>query len=206
LRAIRGFTEILAEDWTQVFDDSARHHIDRIIRSAEEMDMLIRDLLKYSQVSRGKLQLAPVSLDKVFGDLRGQFEMELEAKGGSLAIDPALPSVLAHETTLRQAMANLLSNAVKFVKAGEKPQVRVRVELVNECVRICVEDNGIGIAPEHQQRIFGVFERLNTTGYSGTGIGLAIVRRAVERMGGQVGVESKLGEGSRFYVDLQKAS
>ena len=116
-------------------------------------------------------------------------------------------SVLAHRTVLMQVMANLLLNAIKFVDAGVPPRVLIRSEERGASVRVWVEDNGIGIDREHQERIFRVFERLHSMEkYPGTGIGLAIVRKAVERMNGHVGVESEPGQGSRFWVELPKGN
>jgi signal transduction histidine kinase len=115
-------------------------------------------------------------------------------------------SVRANRTLLAQVFANLLANAFKFVAAGTAPSVEVFAEKNGGRVRVWVTDNGIGIAPEHQQRIFGVFERLHGhEKYPGTGIGLAIVRRALERMGGTVGVVSEVGRGSRFWFELAEA-
>jgi signal transduction histidine kinase len=102
-------------------------------------------------------------------------------------------------------LANLLSNALKFVAPGITPRVRLWAEERPELVRLWVEDNGIGIAPEHHERVFRVFERLNGRDYSGTGIGLSIVRKGIERMGGRVGLESTPGQGSRFWIELLKA-
>jgi signal transduction histidine kinase len=118
----------------------------------------------------------------------------------------SLPRIKGHPTTLVQVVANLLGNAVKFVPPGMTPRVRVWAEERGERMRLWVEDNGIGIAPEHQERIFRVFERLHRReSYPGTGIGLAIVRKGMERMGGGCGVESAPGQGSRFWVDLPRA-
>lgn len=206
LRSIRGFAEILEEDCGPKIDEQGRKHINRIIRASGEMDDLIKDLLEYSRVSRDRVELAPVQLDELFSELRLQLESEIQEKNASVSIQPHLPTVLAHEPTLRQTFANLLSNALKFVKPGEKPDVRIYSEVIGENrVRVWVEDKGVGIEPEHHDRIFGVFERLNPETYGGTGIGLAIVRRAIERMGGRVGVQSELEQGSRFYVELRKA-
>jgi signal transduction histidine kinase len=120
-------------------------------------------------------------------------------------VEDPLPVVLGHPATLSQVLTNLLGNALKFVPADRTPALRVRAENDNGRIRVWVEDNGMGIAAEHQERIFRVFERLHSgDDYPGTGIGLAIVRKAVERMGGAVGVESTPGQGSRFWVELQR--
>jgi signal transduction histidine kinase len=113
--------------------------------------------------------------------------------------------VLANETTLSQILINLLNNALKFVAPGVPPRVKFFAEERAGMVRLCVEDNGIGIAAEHHERIFRVFERLGGTRHEGTGIGLSIVRKGAERMGGRAGVESAPGQGSRFWVELPKA-
>jgi signal transduction histidine kinase len=103
-----------------------------------------------------------------------------------------------------QILTNLFTNGVKFVAPGVQPRIQVRTERRDGRIRLWVEDNGIGIAPEHHKRIFTMFERLHTTrDYPGTGIGLTIVKRAVERMGGSVGLESTAGRGSRFWVELK---
>ena len=111
--------------------------------------------------------------------------------------------VAGHEASLSQCFSSLLDNAVKFVKPGERARVRVWSERNDGMVRVNVEDNGIGIGSEHYGRIFDMFQRLHPAGvYEGNGIGLTIVRQAVERMGGTVGVESSPGKGSRFWVEL----
>jgi signal transduction histidine kinase len=118
-----------------------------------------------------------------------------------------MPAVVAHPGTLAQALTNLLGNALKFVAPGEVPRVRVRTRKVGAQVAIDVSDEGIGIAPEHQERIFSVFERLHgPERYPGTGIGLAIVRKAVERMNGSVRVRSAEGAGTTFTIELPLAS
>jgi signal transduction histidine kinase len=115
------------------------------------------------------------------------------------------PTVLAHRGALSQAVTNLVQNAAKFVLPGTTPEIIIRSEVKGDRVLLWVEDRGIGIAPEHRDRIFGVFQRLHEVSkYPGTGIGLAIVRKAMERMGGRAGVESELGQGSRFWLEMRK--
>jgi signal transduction histidine kinase len=123
-----------------------------------------------------------------------------------VAVERPLPDVMAHPPTLTQAATNLLSNAIKFVPTGLTPRVNIRAEERGGQVRLWVEDNGIGIDPAHQERVFQPFQRLHgVETYPGTGIGLAIVRRSVERMGGHSGVISGPEEGSRFWIELRAA-
>jgi signal transduction histidine kinase len=132
--------------------------------------------------------------------------VEIRESKARIESSPPWPKVLAHAPTLRQILVNLISNAVKFV--GPNP-ARVRLHAETNpagTVRIWVEDNGIGILPEFHQRIFEAFQRLHTTSYAGTGIGLAIVQKGVERMGGRAGVESAPGTGSRFWIELSQAT
>jgi signal transduction histidine kinase len=145
-------------------------------------------------------------VDRILKEALSQLEMEVQQKRAKIAIEGPFPPILAHAAIFRQVMVNLVSNGIKFVTAGVHPEVRIRSEVNDSGVRLWVEDNGIGIAAEHQERIFRVFERLHEAdSYPGTGIGLAIVCKGVERMGGQVGVQSAPGQGSRFWLQLAKA-
>ena len=122
----------------------------------------------------------------------------------TIQIEDPLPTVVGNPASLTQVISNLLSNAVKFVAPGRKPQVCIHAETRGDIVRLCVEDNGLGIDQEGQKRIFRMFQRLNPAAdFEGTGIGLTIVKKAVERMGGRVGVESEPGMGSRFWIELK---
>jgi len=144
-------------------------------------------------------------LTTVASDVTHQLESDLREKKAELTVQGALPAVLGHRATLGQVVGNLLSNAIKFVAPGVTPEVRIRAEERGEFIRLWVEDNGIGIAPEYRDRIFRIFERLHgVETYPGTGLGLAIVLKGVERLGGRAGVESEEGVGSKFWIELKK--
>jgi signal transduction histidine kinase len=152
------------------------------------------------------MQLQPVGLAWVVPEVLAQLDEEIRKKKAQVTVVEPLPAVIGHRGTLGQALVNLLGNAIKFVAPSVQPQIKIRAEEREESVRLWVEDNGIGIAPESQTRLFRAFERLRgTETYPGTGVGLAIVRKGVEHMGGRVGVESSPGQGSKFWIELPKA-
>jgi signal transduction histidine kinase len=144
-----------------------------------------------------------LNLDAVINEVVESLNREIEEKKATLEVQRPLAPVYANLSTLKQVLANLISNALKFTEPDRAPHIRIHTQRHDGAVRIWVEDNGIGIAQEHQDKIFGLFERLhNVTQYPGTGVGLAIVRKAMERMGGKVGLISKPGQGSRFWLEL----
>jgi len=206
LRGMQGFAQALLEDYSDQLDDLGQEYAQRIVAAASRMEALIQDLLAYSRLSRVELRLHPVDLTAVLMEVLTQLKLQLQESQASIKVERPLPQVLGHFSTLVQIVMNLLSNAIKFVPSGDTPQVRVWAEKRGDWVRLWVEDNGIGIASEHQQRIFRVFERLHGVEvYPGTGIGLAIVRKGAERLGGRVGVESQPHQGSSFWVELSQA-
>jgi PAS domain S-box-containing protein len=206
VRAMQGYARVLREDYGDRLDDNGKEYLDRIIRGGARMDRLVQDILTYTSLSRREIQLQPVSLDQLIHDTVQQFP-QMQPPRAEIVIQGKLPSVMAHEASLSQAISNLLNNAVKFVAPGALPRVRIRAERRDGQVRLWVEDNGIGIQPKHQHRLFGMFERVHHHAiYEGTGIGLAIVRRAAERMGGSAGVESDGFTGSSFWIQLAAAA
>ena len=205
VRAVRGYADAIIDEAGHPGADPALY-ARRIVEAAGHMDALIEDLLAYSRVTRTELQPEPLDLDAVVDDVLAHVPDLDERADVRVTIDPGMPRVLGHRATLFQALTNLVTNAVKFVAPGTRPSVRIRADRRDGRVRLWVEDNGIGIAAEHHERIFRVFERLHgRERYPGTGVGLAIVRKAVERMGGATGVESRPGTGSRFWIELLAA-
>ena len=172
---------------------------------SSDLDALVLDLLAYAQVARAEMMLTAASVPTAWAAALAQNEQAIADTRARVEAALPLPNVRAHPATLGQVLANLLGNALKFVRPGVVPQVRLWAEERAEGVRLWIEDNGIGIAPEHQERVFRVFERLHAKEYSGTGIGLSIVRKGIERMGGRVGLESVPGKGSRFWLELPTA-
>jgi signal transduction histidine kinase len=211
VRAIRGFSQLALEMPRDQVSASAAAILDRVVIAAARMDSLIQDVLALTNVIRRPVTPSHVNVDALVRALV-QERPELSPPRATITIESPLQSVVAHEALLSQCLTNLLSNAVKFVEPGTIPQVRVRTEdsradrAEHPFVRIWVEDDGIGIPTEAQDRIFEIFQRLHSaTRFEGSGIGLAIVRKAVERMGGRVGVESAPNQGSRFWLELPKA-
>ncbi len=205
LRAMQGFAQALQEDYGDTLDATGKNYIQRIAGAAARMSTLIQDLLDYSHLSRTDIALKPVRLSAAIREALAQLNGEISLSGAQITVDPALPDVMGNELILSQILYNLIGNAIKFVPDGTRPVVRIGAEARDERVRIWVEDNGIGIAPEHQARIFRVFERLHgVETYPGTGIGLAIVHKGASRMQGAAGLESTTGKGSRFWVELHK--
>jgi two-component system CheB/CheR fusion protein len=205
LRAMQSYAQVLLEDCAAELSESARNYLSRIEHAGRRLDRLIQDVLTYSRISRSEIKLAPLDLDRLLHDVLQQYPM-LQPPAAEIVVQGPLPRVLAEESSTTQCFSNLLGNAVKFVPRDRQPHVLIRAETLDSRVRVWIEDNGIGIARDDHERIFNMFERVDSAGhYEGTGIGLAIVRKAIERMGGQVGLESDPPHGSRFWLEFQPA-
>ena len=204
LRAINGFAVALQEDYGQKLDSGAMEYLNEITAAAGRMNALVQDLLDYGRISRVEMELEPVNLMAAVESATRQ----LTERRQNVTIDiPADVYVGAVQPILTQVIYNLLTNAVKFSAENPAQTVRVFCERRGDFVRLLVQDNGIGIAPQHQERIWNVFERLHVRDvYPGTGIGLAIVKRAIMRMRGFYGVESNTGQGATFWIELPFAT
>jgi signal transduction histidine kinase len=234
IRSLKGYCEVLIEDYTDHLPADAIAIISRLRNSSVQMDALTRDLLEFSKVSRQNLNVGVLDLSQVVTDA---IELSGARVKACVTVQHPLHPVLANRTLVGQCVSNLLQNAIKFCRPGIEPIVKVWSELVpanskngesetsqfsrsrysitepgsqtdgatnSPRVRLWFEDNGLGISPEAQSKIFGIFERGDRADeYEGTGMGLAIVSRAMERMGGHSGVDSVLGEGSRFWLEFR---
>lgn len=204
LRAIHSFTEIVISDYGAKMPDSV-DYLSKVLAAADRMDRLIRDVLNFARISRTEIELLPIDVEPLIKDLISE-RPELQSPKVEIVIEGPLLHVQGHEASLTQCVGNLLDNAVKFVPTGTTPIVNISTQLIGDSVRINVRDNGIGIDAEGQRRLFGVFQRAESgRNYRGTGVGLAIVRKAAERMHGTAGVQSSPGLGSTFWIELPRA-
>ncbi|MGZ4986446.1 MAG: sensor histidine kinase [Limisphaerales bacterium] len=203
LRGMTGLAEALKEDFHEKLGADGQRYLDSIMASGARMDKMITDVLAYSRATSSEWPMETVELDHLVHQIIEGFPPEQRQY---FQIDSKLPAVWGNTTLLNQCLGNLLSNAVRFVPSERTPEVVIRATHEDSKVTVFVEDNGIGVDPKDQKRIFQIFERAAPTDYKGTGIGLAVVAKAAERMGGSVGVESEVGQGSRFWIRLPGAS
>jgi len=232
VRAIHAFSVLAMEDYGEQLGPEGRSLVERIVGSSAQMQRLLNDLLEYSKMSQADLKLEPINLGQAVNEALALLDEDIRGKNAAVTVVEPLPEVIGNVATVVLLVDNLVSNALKFMPPGVQPKIRIlaqsgnlhreregradraasqseaaaRSTLDGGAVRLWVEDNGIGIAPEYLERIFGAFERLHGKhAYPGTGLGLAIVRKGAERIGGRVGVESEPGKGSRFWVELIRA-
>lgn len=202
---VASFTQLLGRRYRGKLDQDADEFISFAVDGANRMQHLINDLLAYSRVgTRGK-PLVPTDCNAVFKQARDNLAKALEETSTVIYQNP-LPVVLGDEVQLLQVFQNLIANAIKF-RGPESPQIQVTADRQGPDWVFAIRDNGIGIAPEHQERIFSIFQRLHQRSeYPGTGIGLAICKKVVERHGGRIWVESQPGKGSTFYFSIPEAA
>lgn len=202
LRTMEGFASILFEKCSPVLDEEAKRLTDMISDAAKRMDRLIHDLLVYGRLCHEPVRREKVKLQIPVEAALMTLETQVSQTQANIEICPPFPPVWGDTNVIHQVLYELLSNALTFVAPNHKPHVRVWAQRIGGNVRLWIGDNGIGISAEHLERIFGLFEQLSHERRSGTGMGLAIARKGVERMGGQLGAESTPGAGSRFWLDL----
>jgi signal transduction histidine kinase len=200
LRAIEGFSQIAGEG---DLAPETKRTLARIGTSALTMGHLIHDLLSYTQLHRTEIPLSKINLQEVVQRVLQIVEPEVQEKRAVIKVDAPLPAVTANSVLAEQIILSLVSNALRFTRPNTVPEIRITSERHNGTVRLVIEDNGIGIAPQHQEKIFQPFHRLNPTELpDGTGMGLALAEKGVERLGGRLGVKSEPNRGSRFWIEL----
>ena len=203
LRMVASYTQLLSRRYDSKFDKDAREFMSYIVDGATRMKQLIEDLLAYSRVGTKGQEFKPVSLEAPLRRALFNLRAGIEEAGAAVTYDP-LPTVSGDEVQLGQLLQNLIGNALKF-RSNSVPRIHVGVAEKPAEYQIEVRDNGIGIEPQYFERIFMVFQRLFNKGeYPGTGIGLAICKKVVERHGGRIWVESRPGDGSSFFFTLPK--
>jgi len=209
LRAMDGFSRILIESYGSSLDPEAQHFLNRIRANAKRMGELVDDLLTFSRLGRQPLKLVRVEPAEIAGQAWDDLRAEREGRAVDLQMEP-LPACLADAGLLRQVYINLLSNAIKYSRKREQAHIQVggQPDATNPSDAVYfVRDNGVGFDPVYTSKLFGVFQRLHRADeYEGTGVGLAIVARIVQRHGGRVWAESKLEEGAVFFFSLKGAS
>jgi signal transduction histidine kinase len=203
LVTITNYAAIVLGEHGQTLDPTAKGMIERIRCAAQRMEDTLKDLLEYSTLAREEIVLQPINMESIVTDLLTQHRGLIEEKQAEIAVERPLPTVRAARAILGQVLTNVLTNALKYTEPGQPPRVRIFAEMNDQHAVVKVADNGIGIDPKHHERIFKVFERLHGySRYPGSGVGLAIARRAMERMHGRIWVESELGKGSCFCLQL----
>lgn len=204
LRGIEGFSSLLLEEHAAQLDQQGREYLRRIQRATLHMSQLVNDLLAYSRLQQLTGHIEPVDLAATVRAVAVPFRDELEARQGRLSVQIADDlKVQANPQGLAIVLRNLIDNALKFTPANTAPQIRIEAQALGDRVHLSVADQGIGFDMKYHDRIFGMFQRLHRQDQiPGTGIGLALVHKAVERMGGRVRAESAPGQGARFEIDL----
>jgi PAS domain S-box-containing protein len=204
LRTFEGYARWLLEDYGHALDAEGRQLCAEIMADAVHMKMLLDGLLEYSRIGRLNPQAVVIDTKSVIEWVLHDLQLEIVDKGATIHLPAILPTVVYPEGRLTQVFSNLISNALKFT-TDRPPEITIGCDEHPGHYRFSVRDNGIGIAPEHHERIFEIFKRLHTRDvYPGTGVGLTIVKRIVETHGGQIGVESTPGEGATFWLTIAK--
>ena len=203
LRAMEGFAEVLQQQYSQNLPPEAQSLLHRISEASKRLDLLLKESLTFYRTPRDTLPLQATDLEPILDALMAEHP---ELSPEVLTIQRPLLRVMAHPPSLAQVLDNLLSNAVRFTHPSRPPHILLRTGAVDSRVRIWVEDDGIGIPDQDLEKIWNLFSRVHPERFEGSGIGLAVVRKAVERMGGKVGVDSQEGKGSRFWIELPAPS
>lgn len=208
LRGIDGYSRLLLTDHQDQLDEEGRQFLSHIRRATQHMGVLIDDLLSYSRLERRELTLAPLALDELVDGVLAPYRNDLAAQSVELRVELLQDlRALGDAQGLAIALRNLVDNAIKFSRDRQPARIEITAARVGDAVRLAVRDNGLGFDMKFHDRIFAIFQRLHRAeDYPGTGVGLAIVRKAMERMGGRVWAESAPGQGATFTIELPEAA
>jgi len=202
LRTISTYLNLFVSRYRENLDEEADQYVDVLTGGVDRMQVMIRDLLSYSKVGSTDQTFESVDLNRIVQEALFNLADRMGETQAEVNVGP-LPTVVGDASQLRQVLQNLVSNSLKFVDRGVAPQIQLHAELREDLWRILVRDNGIGIEPRYQSRVFIPFRRLHTQDqYPGTGVGLSIAKRIVERHGGTIWMESRAGGGSEFSFTL----
>jgi light-regulated signal transduction histidine kinase (bacteriophytochrome) len=204
LRTVTGFLQLLERYYSDALDERARLYIDSAVTGADRMTKMIQALLDLSRVGTRGEAFKATDMETVLEETIHALQHNIEESEAKITHD-ALPTVIGDATQLGQLLQNLITNAIKFQRDGTQPHIHISATQEEDTWQFAIQDNGIGIDPEHSKRLFRVFQRLHTREeYPGVGIGLALCKRIVERHGGEIWVESEHGEGSTFYFTVER--
>ncbi len=205
LRGIDGYNRLLLESYSDQLDEEGQNFLDLIRRATDQMNQLIDDLLAYSRLERRTLVKGKVYIPGLLDAILAERKVECDDRHVELVIDVPYQYAIAEAEGLTQALRNLLDNALKFTRQVSNPSIEIGGRETDTAYQLWVRDNGIGFDPKHHDRIFEIFQRLHhVEDYPGTGVGLALVRKVVQRMGGHVWAESAPGGGATFYLEIPK--
>lgn len=201
LRGIQGFLNALLEEHAELQSAAAEHYAQRIRNAAQRMDHLICDLLAFGRISQSDIALQWVDVKATLQKVTGVLAADIESTKAVIRVNTEVPRIYGNAVLLEQIFANLLGNSLKFIAEGRPPEIVITSDRVDHSGRVVFADNGIGIDPKFQHKVFNLFEKLHSDNkYAGTGIGLALVKKAMDRMGGTILLESELGRGTRFEL------
>ena len=206
LRGIDGYSRLLVEEYGDKLDQEGLQFLKNIRSSTEQMHQLIEDLLTFSRMERRDLVQTQVNLRQMLDGLIFEREREISDRSIQMKIEIVSDHIVCDRESMRQILGNFIDNAIKFSADKPKPEIEIKVGQTPETLRFSVKDNGIGFDPKHQERIFSIFQRLHRIeDFPGTGVGLALVKKAATRMGGKTWAESRLGHGATFFLEIPKS-
>ncbi len=205
LRTVTSYVQLLERKYREQLDDQAKELIDFAVDGTKRMQSLINDLLEYSRIGTHAGKFEPVNLNDTLFLIVNSLTTQIEENNVALEISP-LPTIKADKSQMKQVFQNFIGNAIKFKHPEREPQIKILYKDLGDYWRFGIKDNGIGINEEYKEKVFQLFQRLNRRDqYKGTGVGLAICKRIIERHGGEVWLESKEGEGTTFYFTIRKS-